>query len=119
LKTRSRPDRWLTAATILVAISLLSSIDAQGEVTDLVGDGDDDAEMLSASPEPVVCDATLSHSHDPVGVHSRIRRLTGAPWHGIGIRRPAGITHLVLPASRAHVSAISVSLFLSRAPPSC
>ena len=115
MKTRLRPLRWLTAATILFAICLLSSIDAQGEVADLVGDGDDDAEMLSAPLEPVVCDATLSHSHDPIGARSRIHRL--AVTRSDGSRRTVGVTPLVLPVLYAHVSGIVVGLIPSRAPP--
>jgi hypothetical protein len=111
-----RPHRWLTAATILFAIGLLSSVDAEGQTADFVGDDDDDAETLSASLEATICQATLSQSHDPIGVRSHHKQFAVTP--SPGTRRPARRTHLVLPAPRVHFSGNPINLIPSRAPPS-
>jgi len=118
LKTRLRPHRWHTAATILFAIGLLSSVDTKGQTADFVGDDDDNADAeLSVPAAPSVCEATLSHhSHDPAGLRTRHKQF--ALTSSEEARRPAGLTDVILPAPRSYVSGIHVGLIPSRAPPS-
>lgn len=116
METGLRPYQGLTAATILFAISLLSSVDAKGQTADFVGEDDDDAQTLSVPLEPAICSASPSHSHNPIGVRPHHKQAAVAPSDEI--RRPEGLTRLIRPAPREYVSGILVGLIPARAPPS-
>jgi hypothetical protein len=114
--TGLRPHRWLIAAAILFAIGLLSSVDAEGQTADFVGDDDDDAE-LAVPVQPTIFDGILSHhSHDPIGVRPHHKQFALTSWEAL--HRPAGPAHVILPASHEYVSGVLVGLIPSRAPPS-